>query len=173
MKWSNCFLKTQRDINEDCLSYELLVKAGLVSKLSTGIYTYHSILLKSIRKLENIIREELDNIGYQEILMSMVQKSSIWQETGRWDSMGEALLKFKNRQDQNFCLAGTHEEAVVDYVRNQISSYKDLDIRLYQIQTKFRDEIRARFGLIRGKEFIMKDAYSFSLDEESSLKLYL
>jgi len=172
MKWSTCLLKTQKDIKKDCLSYELLVKAGLVKQLSTGIFTYHTFLLKAIRKLEAIIREEMEGIGYQEILMSMVHKRELWQESGRWDKMDDSLLKFKNRSNQDFCLAGTHEEAVVDYVRGQIRSYKDLNVKAYQIQTKFRDEIRARYGLIRGKEFIMKDAYSFSKNEEEATILY-
>jgi prolyl-tRNA synthetase len=167
MKWSNCFLKTQRQVNEDCISYELLVKAGLVNKLSAGIFNYHSILLRSIRKLEDLIRKELNSIGYEEMLMAQVHTRKIWDESGRWDKMGESLLKFKTRNNQDFCLAGTHEEAVVDYVRSNLTSYKDLDIKLYQIQSKFRDELRTKFGLIRGKEFIMKDAYSFALDRET------
>lgn len=164
MKWSNCFLKTKRDINEDCKSYELLCKAGLVHKLSAGIYNYHEILLKSIRKLESLVRQEIENIGYREILLSQMHTRQLWEEAGRWDKMHDSLIKFRNRHEQEFCLAGTHEESVVNYVRSQIQSYKDLDIKLYQIQNKFRDELRIKFGLIRGKEFIMKDAYSFAVD---------
>lgn len=172
MKWSNCLLKTKRDINEDCKSYELLCKAGLIHKVSAGVYNYHEILLKSIRKLENIVRQEIEEIGYNEILLSQMHTRQLWQESGRWEKMGDSLIKFKTRNGQEFCLAGTHEEAVINYVRNQVQSYKDLDIKLYQIQNKFRDELRIKFGLIRGKEFIMKDAYSFALDYKQAENHY-
>lgn len=167
MKWSNCFLKTKREIKEDCISYELLLKAGLVTKMSSGVFNYHSILLKSIRNLEDIIRKELDNLGYEEMMLAQMHSRQLWEQSGRWEKMGDNLMKVVTRQKQEFCFAGTHEEAVVEYVKTHITSYKDLDIKLYQIQNKFRDEVRTKFGLIRGKEFLMKDAYSFGLDRSS------
>ncbi|MCK6598694.1 MAG: proline--tRNA ligase [Bdellovibrionaceae bacterium] len=144
----------------------------MMKKLAPGIYTYGNLGLRAIRKFENIIREELNRRGCQEILMPMVHPKELWEETNRWEEMGAGLLKFKNRNDQSFCLGATHEEAVTDYVRNDLRSYKDLPRNLYQIQTKYRDEIRPRFGLMRGREFIMKDAYSFDMNQIEALKSY-
>ncbi len=164
--WSTGFHKTFKDDPSDAEipSHKLLVRAGLIKKVAPGIYTYGPMALKSLRKIENIIREELDEAGCQELLMPMVQPLSLWQETGR--SGVPELLKFKNRNDHDFCLGATHEEVITDFVRNDLTSYKDLPVSLYQIQTKYRDEIRPRFGLMRGREFIMKDAYSFDENEE-------
>lgn len=172
MKWSDSFHKTFREAPADAEipSHKLLMRAGLIKKVSPGIYTYGTLALKALRKVENIIREELDRIGCQEILMPMVQPKALWEETDRWQI--PELLKFKNRNDHDFCLGATHEEVVTDYVRNDISSYKDLPRCLYQIQTKYRDEIRPRFGLMRGREFFMKDAYSFDVDVESAKASY-
>ena len=166
MYWSQGFHKTFKDDPSDAEipSHKLLVRAGLIKKVAPGIYTYGPLALKSIRKIESIIREELDSAGCQELLMPMVQPLSLWQETGRSDV--PELLKFKNRNDHDFCLGATHEEVITDFVRNDLTSYKDLPICLYQVQTKYRDEIRPRFGLMRGREFIMKDAYSFDETEE-------
>ncbi len=166
MYWSQSFLKTLKDNPSDAEipSHKLIVRAGLVKKVAPGIFTYGPLALRSLRKIEAIIREEHDNAGCQELLMPMVQPLSLWEETNR--SGIPELLKFKNKNDQDFCLGATHEEVITDYVRNDATSYKDLPICLYQVQTKYRDEIRPRFGLMRGREFIMKDAYSFDENEE-------
>ncbi len=172
MYWSKSFHKTIKDDPSDAeiVSHKLLIRAGLVKKVAPGIYTYGSMALKSIRKIETIIREELDDAGCQELLMPMVQPLSLWEETGREKT--PELLKFKNRNDQSFCLGATHEEVITDYVRNDLTSYKELPIYLYQVQNKYRDEIRPRFGLMRGREFIMKDAYSFDENEEQAKLSY-
>lgn len=172
IKWSKSFHKTFREAPADAEipSHIWLMRSGLIKKLAPGIYTYGTLALKSLRKLEGVIRQELDAAGCQEILMPMVQPKSLWEETGRWDI--PELLRFKNRNDHDFCLGATHEEAVTDYVRHEISSYRDLPRCLYQIQTKYRDEIRPRFGLMRGREFIMKDAYSFDVDVEAAKSSY-
>lgn len=174
MRWSKSYLFTLRDAPADAEipSHQLMMRAGLIRKVGPGIYTYGNLALRAIRKFENIVREELDKRGCQEILMPMVHPAELWQETGRWAKMGESLLKFKNRNQHDFALGATHEEVVTDYVRKDVKSYRDLPINLYQIQTKYRDEIRPRFGLMRGREFIMKDAYSFDIDETGALKSY-
>ena len=174
MKWSKSFLFTLKDAPADAEipSHKLMVRAGMIRKVAPGIYVYGSLALRSLRKFERIVREELERRGAQEILMPMVQPAALWEETGRWTGMGEGLLRFENRNKQRFCLGATHEEVVTDYVRNDVKSYRDLPATLYQIQTKYRDEIRPRFGLMRCREFIMKDAYSFDVDTESALKSY-
>lgn len=174
MKWSKQYLFTVKEAPADAeiVSHQLMARAGLIKKLAPGIFSYGHLALRSLRKFERIVREELDKRGCQEILMPMVQPASIWQETKRWTEMGEGLLRFKNRNEHEFCLGATHEEVVTDYVRKDVRSYRDLPINLYQIQTKYRDELRPRFGLMRGREFIMKDGYSFDIDRESALKTY-
>ena len=174
MKWSQSHVYTLKEAPSDAEipSHKLLIRAGLVKKLAPGMYTYGSLALRSIRKFENIIREELEKRGGVEILMPMVHPRELWEETNRWEEMGAGLLKFKNRNDHWFCLGATHEEAIVDYVRHDVKSYKDLPRNLYQIQTKYRDEIRPRFGLMRGREFSMKDAYTFDADQAGALKSY-
>lgn len=174
MKWSQNFIYTLKEAPADAEipSHRLMVRAGLIKKLAPGLHTYSNIALRALRKFENIIRQELDARGCIEILMPMVQPQSIWEETGRWEKMGAGLLKFKNRNDHGFCLGATHEEAVTDYIRHDIKSYRDLPKNLYQIQTKYRDEIRPRFGLMRGREFLMKDAYSFDLNQSDAIKSY-
>jgi prolyl-tRNA synthetase len=174
MRWSKSYLFTLRDAPSDAEipSHQMMARAGLIRKVAPGIYSYGNLALRAIRKFENIIRAELDRRHCQEILMPMVQPAELWQETGRWTKMGEGLLKFKNRNGQDFCLGATHEEVVTDYVRKDVKSYRDLPVSLYQIQTKYRDEIRPRFGLMRGREFIMKDAYSFDADEAGALTNY-
>ncbi len=173
MKWSEISIKTLRENPADAEmeSHRLLMRGGYTKKLAPGIFSYGIFLLRSIRKFENILREELSKAGCHEILMPMVQPASLWKESGRWPKMTE-LLKFRNKNDHEFCLGATHEEAVVDFVRNDIKSYRDLPQSVYQIQTKYRDEIRPRFGLMRGREFIMKDAYTFDLDREGALASY-
>ena len=174
MKWSKSYLFTLRDAPSDAEipSHQLMARAGLIRKVAPGMYTYGNLALRALRKFEAIVRDELDKRGAQEILMPMVHPAELWQETGRWTEMGEGLLKFKNRNGHDFCLGATHEEVVTDYVRKDVKSYRDLPVNLYQIQTKYRDEIRPRFGLMRGREFIMKDAYSFDMNEEGALKNY-
>lgn len=174
MRWSKAHLFTLKDAPNDAEipSHKLMMRAGLIKKVGPGLYTYGNLALRSIRKLERIIREELDKRGAQEVLMPMVQPAELWQETNRWKEMGDGLLKFKNRNGHDFCLGATHEEVITDYVRNDIKSYRDLPANLYQIQGKYRDEIRPRFGLMRGREFIMKDAYSFDADEKGALVNY-
>ena len=174
MKWSQNFIVTFKEAPADAEipSHKLMVRAGMMKKLAPGLYTYGNLGLRAIRKFERILREELDKRGCVEVLMPVVQPREIWEETHRWTEMGAGLLKFKNRNDQWFCLGATHEEAVTDYIRHDLRSYKDLPKNIYQIQTKYRDEIRPRFGLMRGREFSMKDAYSFDADKESALKTY-
>lgn len=174
MKWSSGYLFTLKDAPADAEipSHILLVRGGYIRKLAPGIFTYGHLMLRSIRKFEKIVREELDKRGCVEVLMPMVQPREIWEETGRWKEMGAGLQKLKNRNDHEFCLGATHEEVITDYVRKDVKSYRDLPFNLYQIQTKFRDEIRPRFGLMRGREFIMKDAYSFDASQEGAQKSY-
>jgi prolyl-tRNA synthetase len=174
MKWSQSYIYTLKEAPSDAEipSHKLMIRGGFIKKLAPGMYTYGNLALRAIRKFENIIRQELDSRGCTEILMPMVHPRELWEETNRWEEMGAGLLKFKNRNDHWFCLGATHEEAVTDYVRHDLKSYRDLPKNLYQIQTKYRDEIRPRFGLMRGREFSMKDAYSFDKDQESALKAY-
>ena len=174
MKWSKTHLFTLKEAPSDAEipSHRLLVRSGFIKKLAPGLHTYGTLALRAIRKFENIIREELEKDGAIEILMPMVQPKELWMETNRWNEMGAGLLKFKNRNNHDFCLGATHEEAVVDFVRHDLKSYRDLPKNIYQIQTKYRDEIRPRFGLMRGREFSMKDAYSFDIDQAAALKAY-
>lgn len=174
MRWSQCHIYTLKEAPADAeiMSHKLMVRGGYLKKLAPGIYTYSHLLLKSIRKFENIIREELNRFGCTEVLMPVVHPAALWEETGRWAEMGAGLLKFQNRNQHWFCLAATHEEAVTDYVRHDIKSYRDLPRNIYQLQTKYRDEIRPRFGLMRCREFIMKDAYSFDATQADALKSY-
>lgn len=174
MKWSQTHLYTLKEApsDADILSQKLLMRGGFIKKVAPGIFTYGVLGLRAIRKFENIIREELNRVGCQEVLMPMVQPRELWEETSRWGEMGEGLLKFQNRNQHWFCLGATHEEVIVDYIRNDLRSYKDMPKNLYQIQTKYRDEVRPRFGLMRGREFVMKDAYSFDVDQTAALKSY-
>ncbi len=174
MRWSKTHIYTLKDISAkaEIPSYRLMIRAGCIKKVAPGIYTYQNLALKALQKVQTIIREELDKRDCIEILMPMVHPKSLWEESGRWESMGDALLKFKNRNNHEFCLSPTHEEVVTDLIRYDLKSYKDFPKNLYQIQTKFRDEIRPRFGLLRGREFIMKDAYSFDLNSDTALESY-
>lgn len=174
MKWSQSHLFTIKEVPSDAEipSHRLLVRGGYMKKLAPGIYSYGPLLLRAIRKFENIVRTELSKKGCVEILMPMVQPKEVWEESGRWKTMGPELQRLTNRKGHEFCLGATHEEVITDYVRHDIKSYRDLPANLYQIQTKFRDEVRPRFGLMRGREFIMKDAYTFDLDKESSIRSY-
>ncbi len=174
MKWSKSHIYTVKETPADAEipSHQLMVRGGYIKKVSQGIFTYGPLILRSIRKFENIVREELNKRGCVEILMPVVHPRELWEESHRWTEMGKNLLKFKNRTYQEFCLGATHEEVVTDYVRRDVKSYRDLPVNLYQIQTKYRDEIRPRFGLLRGREFIMKDAYSFDRDSDGAIKSY-
>lgn len=174
MKWSSGYLFTLKEAPADAEipSHILLVRGGYIKKVAPGIFTYGHMMLRAIRKFERIVRDELDKRGCVEILMPMVQPRELWDETGRWTEMGEGLQKLKNRNGHDFCLGATHEEVVTDYARRDVKSYRDLPFNLYQVQTKFRDEIRPRFGLMRGREFIMKDAYSFDADVEGAQAAY-
>lgn len=174
MRTSNLLISTQREApaEAETVSHKLMLRAGMVRQLASGIYTWMPIGLRVLRKVENIVRQEMDRIGSQEILMPSVQPAELWQESGRWEKYGPELLRFVDRHERNFCLGPTHEEIVTDMVRREIRSYKQLPATFYQIQTKFRDEIRPRFGIMRAREFIMKDAYSFHLSEESLQQTY-
>jgi len=174
MKASQSFLATLKEAPSDAevVSHKLMVRAGLIRKLSAGVYNYLPLGLKVIRKVENIIREEMNRAGAIELLMPMIQPAELWQETGRWEKMGPELLRIKDRHDRDFLIQPTSEEVVTDLARNEIKSYKQLPVNFYQIQTKFRDERRPRFGIMRGREFSMKDAYSFDRDAEGLKKSY-
>jgi prolyl-tRNA synthetase len=152
----------------EVVSHRLMLRAGMIRKLTSGIYTFLPTGLRALDKVARIAREEMDRAGALEILMPAVQPGDLWKETGRWEFYGKELLRFKDRHDRDYCLGPTHEEVVTDLVRHEVRSYRQLPLNLYQIQTKFRDEIRPRFGLMRGREFVMKDAYSFDRDEEGA-----
>ena len=167
MRYSEMFLPTVREVPSDAeiISHQLMIRAGMIRKLTSGIYTYLPLGYRVIRKLEKIIREEMNRAGAQEVFMPTVQPRELWEESGRWGLYGKELLRFKDRNDRDCCLGPTHEEVITDLVRNEIKTYRQLPKNLYQIQTKFRDEIRPRFGVMRCREFGMKDAYSFDADE--------
>jgi len=167
MRYSQYFLPTLKETPADAevVSHQLMARAGMIRKVAAGVYDYLPLGLRVIRKVENIVREEMDRAGAIELLMPAVNPAELWQQSGRWQQYGKELLRFKDRKDTDFCIGPTHEEVVTEIVRGTVRSYRQLPFNLYQIQTKFRDEIRPRFGLMRGREFIMKDAYSFDLDD--------
>ncbi len=167
MKTSQLLIPTLREVpgEAETVSHKLMLRAGMIRKVAAGIYTYLPLGLRVIRKIEQIIREEMNQAGAQEVLMPMASPAELWRETGRWDFYGKELLRFKDRHERDFCLGPTHEEVITDLFRREVKSYRQLPMNFYQIQTKFRDEIRPRFGLMRGREFLMKDAYSFDRDE--------
>lgn len=169
MRFSKSYIKTLKETPKEAetASHKLLLRAGMIKKLTSGVYTYLPLGYKALRKVENIVREEMNRAGSQEILMPVLQPAELWKESGRWGVMGPLMMKLQDRNKRDFVLGPTHEEVITDLVRNDISSYKALPLSLYQIQTKFRDEIRPRFGLMRGREFVMKDAYSFHSSQES------
>lgn len=174
MKWSEIHLKTLREkpAGAETPGHVFLLRGGYIFPISAGLFVYNSLFLRSLLKLTAIVREELEKEKAREILMPLVQPKELWLETGRWDRFEGLLLKVKNRSNQDFCLGPTHEEVVTAFARTGVSSWRDLPFNIYQIQTKYRDEIRARFGLLRAKEFIMKDAYSFDINHEGALKSY-
>ena len=174
MRTSQFLIATLKETPADAeiVSHQLMLRAGLIRRLASGLYTWLPMGLKILRKTEAIVREEMDNAGAQELLMPSVQPAELWQETGRWEKYGPELLRITDRHQREFCYGPTHEEVITDLVRQEIRSYKQLPITFYQIQTKFRDEIRPRFGLMRAREFLMKDAYSFHLDQDSLQQTY-
>jgi prolyl-tRNA synthetase len=174
MKLSKMFLHTLKEEPRDAevISHKLMLRASMIKKLASGIYSYLPFGLKALQKVEAIVREEMNGAGAQEVLMPAVQPAEIWKESGRWEFYGKELLRFVDRKNAEFAFGPTHEEVITTIVRDEIHSYRDLPINLYQIQTKFRDEIRPRFGVIRSREFIMKDAYSFDVDEQGAEKSY-
>jgi len=174
MKFSVLFLHTLKEYPREAevISHKLMLRAGMIKKLASGIYSYQPYGLMAIRKVEEIIRQEMNDAGAQEVLLPGVQPAEIWQESGRWDVYGKELLRFTDRKGANFAFGPTHEEVITDLVRSEVHSYKELPLNLYQIQTKFRDEIRPRFGVMRAREFIMKDAYSFDVDDGAAGKSY-
>ena len=174
MRYSKTLIPTLKETpaEAEIVSHRLLLRAGFIRKLTAGIYTYLPMGLAAVRKVEQIVREEMNKAGSQELLMPMVQPADLWNETGRYNKYGPELLRFHDRHNREFCLGPTHEEVITDLARREIRSYRDLPLNLYQIQTKFRDEIRPRFGLMRGREFIMKDAYSFDVDDAAATISY-
>ncbi len=171
MRASRFLISTLKEVPADAeiVSHQLMLRAGLIRRLASGLYTWLPLGLRVLRKVQAIIRDEMDRAGAQEILMPVAQPAELWEESGRWDEYGPQLLRFEDRHGRDFCLGPTHEEVITDLIRNEISSYRQLPVNFYQIQTKFRDEIRPRFGIMRSREFIMKDAYSFH-DSEASLQ---
>ena len=168
MYFSKLFAPTLREIpaEAEVVSHQLLVRAGFIRKSSSGVYTYLPLAWRVLQKISAIVREEMNKAGGQEILMPIIQPAAIWLESGRWQVYGEELFRLQDRHERDFCLSPTHEELVTDLVRSNVDSYRQLPLYLYQIQNKYRDERRPRFGLMRGREFIMKDLYSFDRDEE-------
>ncbi|KTS78926.1 proline--tRNA ligase [Pseudomonas oryzihabitans] len=174
MRTSQFLLSTLKETPSDAvvISHQLLLRAGMIRKLASGLYTWLPLGLRVLRKVEAVVREEMNATGALEVLMPAIQPAELWQESGRWEQYGPELLRLKDRHQRDFCVGPTHEEVITDLMRNELNSYKQLPINLYQIQTKFRDEIRPRFGLMRGREFVMKDAYSFHLNQVSLQETY-
>ena len=174
MKMSKLFVQTLREFPSDAevISHKMLARAGYIRKLTSGVYNFLPLMWRVLKKVENIVREEMDDAGAQELLMPFVQPQELWQESGRWDAYGKELMRLKDRHDRVMCLGPTHEEVITAIARDGLKSYKQMPVNLYQIQSKFRDEVRPRYGLLRGREFIMKDAYSFDTTEEGLDKEY-
>lgn len=174
MKMSKLFVQTMREFPSDAevISHKMLARAGYIKKLTSGVYNYLPLMWRVLKKVENIVREEMDNAGAQELLMPFVQPKELWVESGRWEAYGRELMRLKDRHNREMCLGPTHEEIITAVARDVLKSYKQLPTNLYQIQSKFRDEVRPRFGLLRGREFIMKDAYSFGTSQEELDKEY-
>ena len=174
MRTTQYLLSTLKETPADAevISHQLMLRAGMIRKLASGLYTWLPTGLRVLKKVENIVREEMNNAGAVEISMPVVQPADLWQESGRWEQYGPELLRFVDRGERPFVLGPTHEEVITDLIRNELSSYKQLPLNLYQIQTKFRDEVRPRFGVMRSREFIMKDAYSFHTSQESLQETY-
>ena len=174
MRWTRILIPTLKEVpaEAEVSSHQLLVRAGMIRQVARGLYDFLPLGLRSVQKVAAIVREELSAAGCQEVLLPMVTPAELWQESGRWALYGKELLRLRDRHDREFCLGPTHEEVMTDLVRREVRSYRDLPLNLFQIQTKFRDEIRPRFGLMRAREFIMKDGYSFHTDYDSCLEEY-
>ena len=174
MRYSQCLIPTLKEDPSDAVvaSHKLMVRAGMIRQLTAGVYSYLPLGLRSVRKVAQIVREEMDRAGAIEVFLPAIQPAELWKESGRWSQYGKELFRFSDRHGRQCCLGPTHEEVITDLVRREIRSYRQLPINLYQIQTKFRDEIRPRFGVMRGREFEMKDAYSFDAGEESAEASY-
>ncbi len=174
MRLSQFHLRTTKETPADAeiTSHQLMLRAGMIRKLASGIYTWTPLGLRVLRKVENVVREEMNRAGAIELLMPSIQPRELWEETGRWEKFGGQLLKIKDRKDADYCYGPTHEEVITDFARSELNSYKQLPVNFYQIQTKFRDEIRPRFGVMRAREFLMKDAYSFHLTDEDLVREY-
>ena len=174
MRTSQYLISTLKETPSDAavISHQLMLRAGMIRRIASGLYTWLPMGLRVLRKAESIVREEMNNAGALEVLMPAIQPAELWQESGRWDEYGPELLRLKDRHNREFCVGPTHEEVITDLARNELSSYKQLPINMYQIQTKFRDEIRPRFGLMRAREFVMKDAYSFHLNQDCMQTTY-
>jgi prolyl-tRNA synthetase len=174
MIFSQLYIPTlkEKPTEAEVISHQLMLRAGFIRKLSSGIYSFLPLGVRSLRKMEAIIRQEMERAGAQEVLLPALQPAELWQESGRWEKYGKELLRFQDRHNHHYCLGPTHEEVITDLIRHEIRSYRQLPVNLYQIQTKFRDEIRPRFGLMRGREFSMKDGYSFDRDEEGTALSY-
>jgi prolyl-tRNA synthetase len=174
MRQTRTLIPTLREVpaEAEVVSHKLLLRAGMIRQVARGIYDFLPLGVRVMRKVETIIREEMVRAGAQEVLLPAVCPAELWQESGRWERYGRELLRIKDRHDRDFCFGPTHEEVVTDLVRREVRSYRDLPLNLFQIQVKFRDEVRPRFGLMRGREFIMKDAYSFHLDHADCEREY-
>ena len=174
MRASQYLIATLKETPADAeiVSHQLMLRAGMIRRLAGGLYTWLPMGLRVLRKVERIVREEMDRSGAQEVLMPAIQPAELWQESGRWEEYGDELLRLKDRHERDFCYGPTHEEVITDIARNELKSYRDLPANFYQIQTKFRDERRPRFGVMRSREFLMKDAYSFHASPESLNETY-
>ncbi|WP_016597209.1 proline--tRNA ligase, partial [Yersinia pestis] len=174
MRTSQYLLSTQKETPADAevISHQLMLRAGMIRKLASGLYTWLPTGVRVLKKVENIVREEMNNAGAIEVSMPVVQPADLWQESGRWEQYGPELLRFVDRGERPFVLGPTHEEVITDLIRGEINSYKQLPLNFFQIQTKFRDEVRPRFGVMRAREFLMKDAYSFHTTQESLQETY-
>src|SRR5690554_3204515 len=174
MRTSQYLISTLKETPSDAvvISHQLMLRAGMIRRIASGLYIWLPMGLRVLRKVEDIVRDEMNKAGALEVLMPAIQPAELWQESGRWEQYGPELLRLQDRHGREFCVGPTHEEVITDLARNEISSYKQLPLNLYQIQTKFRDEIRPRFGLMRAREFLMKDAYSFHLSQDSLQQTY-
>ena len=174
MRWSTYFLKTMKDTPKDAkiASHQLMLRAGMIRQMSAGLYTWLPLGLRVLKKIEQIVREEQDAAGFHEVLMPTIQSADLWHESGRYDAYGPEMLRIKDRHEADLLYGPTNEEVITDIFRREVQSYKDLPLNLYHIQWKFRDEVRPRFGLMRGREFLMKDGYGFDIDADAARAMY-
>jgi len=174
MRTSQNLLATLKEVPADAevISHQLMLRAGLIRRLAAGVYNWLPTGMRVLHKVQQIVREEMNRSGAQEVLLPGVHPAELWQQSGRWEKYGPELLRIQDRHQRDFCLSPTHEEVITQLVKNEVRSYRQLPLNFYQIQTKFRDEIRPRFGIMRGREFIMKDAYSFNINEDSLIESY-